>query len=75
MRGHKYIVGDRVYRTEASPIIPKGTKGTVGPCHMSIKGYSVTQAYVDELVQVQFDNGHIWYCDIKFIKPLVRVVG
>lgn len=63
MRGHNYIVGDRVYRTEASPIIPKGTKGTVGSCHM------------DELVQIQFDNGHIWYCDITFIKPLVRVVG
>ncbi|UYD72387.1 hypothetical protein AIIMSE5_040 [Acinetobacter phage AIIMS-AbE5-RC] len=63
MRGHNYIVGDRVYRTVSSPIIPKGTKGTVGSCHM------------DELVQIQFDNGRIWYCDITFIKPLVRVVG
>lgn len=63
MRGYKYNVGDRVYRTEASPIIPKGTKGTVGSRHM------------DELVQIKFDNGRIWYCDTTFIKPLVRVVG
>ncbi|QOV07717.1 hypothetical protein fBA1_013 [Acinetobacter virus fBenAci001] len=63
MHGHNYKVGDRVYRTEASPIIPKGTKGTVCSCRMG------------DMVQVQFDNGRIWYCDTPFIKPLVRVVG
>ncbi|UUG68430.1 hypothetical protein [Acinetobacter phage TCUAN2] len=30
---------------------------------------------MDDTVQVQFDNGRIWYCHSKFIKPLVRVVG
>ncbi|QGK90464.1 hypothetical protein APK87_14 [Acinetobacter phage vB_AbaP_APK87] len=63
MHGHKYTAGDRVYRTDPSFIIPKGTKGTVGSCR------------IGELVQIQFDNGRIWYCDITFIKPLVRVVG
>ncbi|QQM15051.1 hypothetical protein CPT_Paty_017 [Acinetobacter phage Paty] len=63
MHGHKYNVGDRVYRTVSSPFIPKGTKGTVGHCRMS------------HGIQVNFDNGSIWYCSDKFIKPLVRVVG
>lgn len=63
MHGHNYTAGDRVYRTDPSSIIPKGTKGTVGSCRMG------------GLVQIQFDNGRIWYCDITFIKPLMRVVG
>lgn len=63
MHGHNYTAGDRVYRTGPSFIIPKGTKGTVGYCRMGA------------MVQVHFDNGHIWYCSGKFIKPLVRVVG
>ncbi|AYR04359.1 hypothetical protein ABPK482_gp14 [Acinetobacter phage vB_AbaP_APK14] len=65
MRGHNYTVGDRVYRTVSSSNIPKGTKGTVGHGHM----YSETEG---QLVQVRFDNGRIWYCSDKFIKPLVR---
>lgn len=63
MHGHNYTVGDRVYRTVPSFYIPKGTKGTVGHCRMGSG------------VQIHFDNGCIWYCSDRFIKPLVRVVG
>uniref|UniRef100_A0AAU8KZ46 Uncharacterized protein n=1 Tax=Acinetobacter phage vB_Ab_1137_KEN_02 TaxID=3143013 RepID=A0AAU8KZ46_9VIRU len=63
MRGYNYIAGGRVYRTVPNSVVPKGTKGTVGSCRM------------DDTVQVQFDNGRIWYCHSTFIKPLVRVVG
>lgn len=63
MRGYRYTAGDRVYRTVPSCKITKGTKGTVGHDRMGA------------LVQIHFDNGRIWYCDIDFIKPLVRVVG
>lgn len=62
MRGYNYTVGDRVYRI-APIFIPKGTKGTVCSCR------------IGDLVEIQFDNGRIWYCNIKLIKPLVRVVG
>ncbi|UNI74941.1 hypothetical protein CPTAbTP3Phi1_013 [Acinetobacter phage AbTP3phi1] len=63
MHGHKYSAGDRVYRTVGSHNIPKGAKGTVG------------DGRIGQLFQVHLDNGHIWFCSNKFIKPLVRVVG
>ncbi|WCF71601.1 hypothetical protein ACBA6_012 [Acinetobacter phage Acba_6] len=64
MRGYNYIAGDWVYRTVPNgSFVPKGTKGTVGHCRRGA------------MMQVHFDNGHIWYCSVKFIKPLVRVVG
>lgn len=64
MRGYNYIVGDRVYRTVPNgSFVPKGIKGTVGHCRRGA------------MIQVHFDNGHIWYCSVKFIRPLVRVVG
>lgn len=66
MHGHKYNVGDRVYRTRANYVhsrLLKGSKGTV-------LGHNGS-----DVVPVQFDNGLKWYCDINFIKPLVRVVG
>lgn len=63
MHGYKYNAGDRVYRTVPNTILPKGLKGTVRHCRTS------------HGIQVHFDNGSIWYCSDKFIKPLVRVVG
>ncbi|AZU99413.1 hypothetical protein APK37_12 [Acinetobacter phage vB_AbaP_APK37] len=64
MHGYKYTVGDRVYRSRGTythSVLPIG-RGTV-------------LGHNGRLVLVQFDNGLKWYCDIKFIKPLVRVVG
>ncbi|CAL1776753.1 hypothetical protein BRC2024_FNJIJEUR_CDS_0025 [Acinetobacter phage vB_AbaP_Tama] len=55
-------MGDRVYRTVPNSVLPRGSKGTV-------------LGHNGRLVLVQFDNDLKWYCDIKFIKPLVRVVG
>ncbi|ASN73424.1 hypothetical protein FDI32_gp16 [Acinetobacter phage vB_AbaP_B5] len=64
MRGHKYNVGDRVYRSSDSSakLICRGDKGTV---------VELTKTKV----WVKFDNKIIFGNIPKFIKPLVRVVG
>ena len=62
MHGHKYNVGDRVYRV-LDVAVDASTKGTV-----------INHAG-GEVVYVLFDCGNKWHCTRKSIKPLVRVVG